>query len=82
MQALAGIHHTISEDSTAWYTSVATGDCGCDNITGAKAPICLATVAGLKGVIDVFCGRHYKVEEITCEAMGAPNCKFAIHKIA
>jgi hypothetical protein len=81
--AHAGIHHTISEDATAWYSTVAPGDCGaCAAIRTAKAPICAGTTVGLKTVLDAICGRSYRVAEVECEAMGAPQCKYAVSKPA
>lgn len=69
----------LEEDATAWY--LLTHQCWtCQNLPAVQAPICLAPAANFALAAQGIVGHRVRVEEITCRAMGAPDCKFAFYK--
>ena len=69
----------LTEDATAWY--LASEVCyTCLGIHNVSAPLCAAATMMYKGLADKLVGRRVRVAEVTCAAMGAPHCKFALYK--
>lgn len=67
------------EDAQAYY--IAFPVCTlCAEIKGAQAPICSMMPAFYQMISRSLIGRRLESEEVTCAALGAPYCKYAIYK--
>ncbi len=69
----------VAEDSTAWYMTAEVCHT-CLGITGAAAPLCASAEEMYRILGDRMVGRHIRVIEVECAAMGASHCKFAFYK--
>jgi hypothetical protein len=77
--AKGGIHHTLSEDATAYYVEQA--HClACQGVTGVVKPVCAGNAAVPKKIIEVILGRRVNTAEIACHAVDGSHCKVAIYK--
>jgi len=70
---------TVSEDDQAWYLSAEICHV-CLGLTGIHAPLCASAEVMYALLGDQLAGRHVRVVEVECAAMGAPHCKYAIYK--
>ena len=69
----------VSEDDKAWYLSAEVCHT-CLGLTGVSAPLCASAETMYALIGDQLAGRHVRVAEVECAAMGAAHCKFAIYK--
>ncbi len=79
MAGLSYSRQIISEDDKAWYLSAEVCHT-CLGLTGVSAPLCASAETMYALIGDQLAGRHVRVVEVECAAMGASRCKFAIYK--